>query len=277
MENYICDSCNYQTRILYNFNRHCTTEKHIKNSHKLKDICSYCNKEYRNRNPLWKHEQKCKMQYDIFMEKSKHDIETTNEIEELKHQIKAEINKINDKIDNQEEEFKTLNKTIHEEVKSLNTKIDQVKPNVFNLNIFLNEHCKNAMSIDTFLSQLKIQFHLDNKLQHDASIGLTKALTDMDVYIRPFHCLDLKRNKICIKDNDIWTTDPKVFDKVPKCITTLYEEEVNKWEHHNDGFLNNSEQLSIYVLHSAKHMQVMNSIKLLRTVLKATPIPKHES
>jgi hypothetical protein len=142
--------------------------------------------------------------------------------------------------------------------------------------VFLNEKCKDAMSIDTFLSQLQIQFYLDNTLQKDAINGLTKVLTDMNVYDRPFHCLDLKRNKICIKDNDQWTSDPTIFDKVPNRITTLYQEEVNKWEKRNEGFLNDGEQLSIYVLHSAKHMQVMNSIKLLRSVLKATPIPKIE-
>jgi hypothetical protein len=276
MENYICDSCNYQTRILYNFNRHCTTEKHIKNTHKLKDICSYCNKEYRNRKTLWSHEKICKIDNERLINQAKLYVET---IVDEKINIIIQTNEENKKL--LKEEIHSLNeentKLLKEEIQSLNTKIDQVKPNVFNLNIFLNEQCKHAMSIDAFLSQLKIQFHLDNKLQHDASVGLTKALTDMDVFIRPFHCLDLKRNKICIKDNDIWTTDPKVFDKVPKHITSLYQEEVNKWEQHHDGFLNNSEQLSIYVLHSAKHMQVMNSIKLLRTVLKATPIPKHES
>jgi hypothetical protein len=274
MDKYICDSCNYETTILYNFNRHCTSEKHIKITNDLKDICSYCNKEYRNRKTLWKHVQKCSIQYDTYMKSLK--IEKNKEIEELKNELKEEINKMNDKIDNQVEEVKTLNKTVHEEVKTLNSKIDKVKPNVFNLNIFLNEKCKDAMSIDTFLSQLQIQFQLENSLQKDAINGLTNALIDMNVYDRPFHCLDLKRNKICIKDKDEWTTDIKVFDKVPNRITSLYKEEVNKWEKRNEGFLNDGEQLSIYVLHSAKHMQVMNSIKLLRTVLKVTTIPKED-
>jgi hypothetical protein len=263
MDKYICDSCNYETIILYNFNRHCTSEKHIKKIHNLKDICSYCNKEYRNRKTLWSHEQKCKIQYEI--EKIKIVTQTNKEIEELKNELKEEINKMNNKIDNQEKEVKTLN-----------SKIDKVKPNVFNLNIFLNEKCKDAMSIDTFLSQLQIQFQLENSLQKDAINGLTNALIDMNVYDSPFHCLDLKRNKICIKDKDELTTDIKVFDKVPNRITSLYKEEVNKWEKRNEGFLNDGEQLSIYILHSAKHMQVMNSIKLLRTVLKVTTIPKED-
>jgi hypothetical protein len=235
----------------------------MKHIHNLKDICSYCNKEYKNKKSLWSHEKKCKIIKEKIMKQAEMIVESI-------------VDKKITTVQQSNEEIQTLNeKTIQllkEDIQSLTSKIDQVKPNVFNLNIFLNEKCKNAMSIDTFLSQLKIQFDLDHSLQKDAMDGLYKALVDLNVYDRPFHCLDLKRNKICIKDK--WTTDPKVFDKVPKRITTLYQEEVQRWETQNEGFLNNSEQLSIYVLHSAKHMQVMNSIKLLKIVLRSTSIPK---
>lgn len=251
MEIYFCELCKYSTTKSSNYSRHCLSKKHITNVNKTKYICEYCNKEYLKLNSLWYHKKKCKIQYDKFKEQSNNNIEIQNhtEILKLKQQLNDEISKLNEKIDN-------------------------VKPNVFNLNFFLYEQCKNAMTIDKFLSELQIDFDLNNSLEKDAIDGLKKALTDMNVYERPFHCLDLKRNKICIKDNDTWTNDPNIFEKVPKKITKLYNEEINKWEERNEDYLGNEEKLSIFVLHNAKHMQVMNHLKILRTVLKSTLIPK---
>lgn len=199
------------------------------------------------------------------MNRKKLENEKKDEIEELKKEMKEEISKIYNKIDNQEEE-----------IQYLNTKIENVKPNVFNLNIFLNEYCKDAMSIDAFLSQLQIQFQLDNTLEKDAIHALTDALTNMEVYKRPIHCLDLKRNKVCIKDKDEWTKDIKVFDKVPKYIEKMYGKEINKWEERNPGFMDNDEKMSLFIQHMAKFGQVLNSLKILRPILKVTGIPKHE-
>jgi hypothetical protein len=109
-------------------------------------------KGFYNNKSIWYHIKKCKIQYD--------NLKYNKDIQELRKEIKEEISK---------------------EVKTLNEKIENVKPNVFNLNVFLNEYCKDAMSIDTFLSQLQIQFTLNNTLEKDAIDALTNALTNMDI------------------------------------------------------------------------------------------------
>ena len=261
MDKYNCIQCNYETTNLKYYKQHCNTIKHKKNMDNTiskKYICEYCCKQYIKQNSFWYHTQKCKVLYNETLNQQKIENDKQDEIEELKKEMKEELSKIN------------------KEVKSLNEKIENVKPNVFNLNIFLNEYCKDAMSIDTFLSQLQIQFKMDNTLEKDAIYALTDALTNMEVYKRPIHCLDLKRNKVCIKDKDEWTKDIKVFDKVPIYIEKMYGKEINKWEEKNPGYMDNDEKMSLFIQHMAKFGQVLNSLKILRPVLKVTVIPKHE-
>lgn len=256
MDKYFCENCNYKTNKSTNYIRHCNTQKH-KNviEHKIEYtennkiyICNYCNKEYTKPNSIWYHVQKCKIIYN-----------------QMKQKNMENIKNIIEKVDE-----------INEEIKTLNEKIDNVKPYTFNLNVFLNEHCKHAMSIDTFLSELQLKFTLDNTLEKDAIILLTNALKNMEYYKRPIHCLDLKRNKLCIKDNNEWTEDVKIFDKVPNYIANAYKYEIDKWEEQNYGFMNNSDKMSIFIQHMSKFGQVMNSLKILRPILKATTIPKKE-
>lgn len=289
MENYFCGHCNYTTTKSNHYNRHCLSKKHIANINNTKYTCEYCNKEYNKLNSLWYHKKKCKIQFDIFLEKSESMLENIvvlqvhNKLENNEEKINtiihnnqnniSEIKKeINILIQNNEENTKILK----EEIQTLNEKIENVKPNVFNLNVFLNEYCKDAMSIDTFLSQLQIQFRLNNTLEKDAINALTDALTNMEVYKRPIHCLDLKRNKVCIKDNDEWTKDINVFEKVPKYVEKMYGKEINKWEERNPGYMDNDEKMSLFIQHMAKFGQVLNSLKILRPILKITGIPKHE-
>ena len=263
MDKYTCIDCNYETNILKYYKQHCNTIKHkknIDNTISKKYICEYCSKQYIKQNSFWYHIQKCKVIYEEILNRNLLEKQKNDEIKELKEEIKQEIKN-----------------EINEEIIKLNTKIENVKPNVFNLNVFLNEYCKDAMSIDTFLSQLQIQFTLDNTLQKDSIIALTDALTNMEVNKRPIHCLDLKRNKVCIKDNDEWTNDIKVFDKVPKYIEKVYGKEINKWEERNPGFMDNDEKMSLFIQHMAKYGQVMNSLKILRPIMKVTSIPKKEN
>jgi len=84
--------------------------------------------------------------------------------------------------------------------------------NKFNLNIFLNEKCKDALNITDFINNIDVGFKdFENfgRLGYVGSINniLIRELKGLDVYKRPFHCSDLKREVIHVKDNNAWVKD----------------------------------------------------------------------
>ena len=84
--------------------------------------------------------------------------------------------------------------------------------NKFNLQIFLNEKCKDAFNISDFINGINVSFKdFENfgRLGYVGSINniLIRELKEIDVYKRPFHCSDLKREVIHVKDNDTWVKD----------------------------------------------------------------------
>ena len=88
-----------------------------------------------------------------------------------------------------------------------NTVISNNNNKTFNLNFFLNEQCKNAMNMGEFVDTFKL--HL-NDLEHVGKQGyidgiseiIIKKLNEMDIYKRPIHCSDAKRETIFVKDAD---------------------------------------------------------------------------
>ena len=84
--------------------------------------------------------------------------------------------------------------------------------NKFNLNVFLNEQCKDAMSLKDFVKNLEISME---EFIETGEIGfvdglsqvLIQRINDMDIHDRPFHCTDLKRETVYIKDAEKWEKD----------------------------------------------------------------------
>lgn len=270
MKNYICIYCKYETTKLKHYNQHCETIKHKKNINKKDNIpniyiCEYCSKEYIKLNSLRYHTKKCKVLYDEILNRKILEKIKNDEISELKNEIKNEINKLNEKIENQEEEVKTLNE-----------KIENVKPIVFNLQVFLNEDCKNAISFNELLQQLQFHFNINKTLMEDTSNTIMKTLTEMTLYERPIHCVDLKRNKLYIKDNDEWTDDKTIFNKIPKYVYNSYKNHINEWIEQNPDFLENEHKMDVYIMYTSKEVEDINTPKLIRNISKVTTIPKKE-
>jgi len=81
--------------------------------------------------------------------------------------------------------------------------------NNFNLNFFLNETCKDAMSIDDFLDSIEITITDLKRLGKEGYVSaLTTLLIDnlkeIDITKRPMHCSDIKRETIYIRDLKGW-------------------------------------------------------------------------
>ena len=94
---------------------------------------------------------------------------------------------------------------------SLNTNNIETQNN-FNINIFLDDHCKNALDLDSFINKIQVvASDLDTlKLSKNP-----KAINDifareigkLAVTERPLHCTDTKRRKIYVKNQGEWGED----------------------------------------------------------------------
>jgi hypothetical protein len=236
---YICEKCDYKCIKKYNWDKHLLTAKHIKETTETEmeiksgekwqtDITCECGKSYKNKSGLWKHQKKCKISEEkckITEEKSKFSEEniilTTEEkeesYEEKQNKTEEELRELKTMFMKMIEINQDLQKQIVELAKESKSVINSnnttnTTNNKFNLNIFLNEKCKDAFNITDFINGIDVGFKdFENfgRLGYVGSINniLIRELKGLDVYKRPIHCSDLKREVIHVKDNNTWVKD----------------------------------------------------------------------
>lgn len=223
----------------------------VSNSDKKINKCENCNKIYSSRVGLWYHYKKCKKNIDAEEENetsliikpnqdnfNNGNVELINDNKELMGIIKLQITENQELkkllIEQQKQNMEFQSKIIelsktensignHNNINSNNT------TNNFNLNLFLNEQCKDAININEFVNSLQLQLQdLEETGRLGYSEGISKifikGLKELDVYKRPIHCSDLKRETLYIKDQDKWEKD----DKERKVIKHAIKEIANK-------------------------------------------------
>jgi hypothetical protein len=242
-----CKICDFYTNKINDYERHILTSKHIKKSKTTnntnntaentneitlftpkKGYNCICGKSYLHMSSLCKHKVNCNKKCIFSEENTKNNEEsvslTTEEIEEKSEEENPISSAMILELLKQNNEFKELlieqNKKIIELVGSSSitnnnnniTNNNNTTNNKFNLNIFLNEKCKDAFNITDFINSIDVGFKdFENfgRLGYVGSINniLIRELKGLDVYKRPIHCSDLKREVIHIKDNDTWVKD----------------------------------------------------------------------
>ena len=93
-----------------------------------------------------------------------------------------------------------------------NTTNNTTNNNKFNMNIYLNEKCKDAMTLSDFIDNLKIS---DEDFETTRTEGIISGLTDiftkelrnLDVRKLPIHCSDIRRETFYIKEENEWVKD----------------------------------------------------------------------
>lgn len=237
-ETFYCDCCDFTCSKQSNWQKHIDTQKH-KNRINLngapeavtKYVCDNCNKEYKANNGLWYHKRKCvaitkavpvtettveplvasqptvptsnpTITTDMFMEFIKHSKEMQSFMVEQQKEFQSAILQRTDKLQDSIIELSKNNNTTT--ITNNNT-----NNNTFNLNVFLNEQCKDALNISQFLETLQLtvqDLETTGKLGYVLGISriLINKLKELDVYSRPLHCTDYKRETVYIKDQDKW-------------------------------------------------------------------------
>jgi hypothetical protein len=229
---YLCTKCNYKCSKKFNLERHYLTSRHLKETketvmeiktskNEQTDITCECGKSYKNKSGLWKHQKKCNFSEEkskiteenitLTMEEKEESYEekqqkTEEELRELKTMFMKMI-EINQDLQKQIVELAKESKSVINSNNTTNT-----TNNKFNLNIFLNEKCKDAFNITDFINGIDVGFKdFENfgRLGYVGSINhiLIRELKGLDVYKRPIHCSDLKREVIHVKYNDAWVKD----------------------------------------------------------------------
>jgi hypothetical protein len=184
--------------------------------------CENCNKEYKHRQGLWKHKQKCEQN----ISQDKDNKEKLNSIDKdslIMMLIKQNSEIIKEQSDIKEIILEIVKNGTHNTTTTTHTNSHN---KAFNLQFFLNETCKNAMNITDFVESIKLQ------LSDFMSIGdvgfvegisniIVKNLNSLDETIRPIHCTDQKRETFYVKDENKWQKEEDDRKKLKKMIRSI--------------------------------------------------------
>ena len=245
-----CEHCDYSTSRASQYSRHVSTDKHIWMTKGLqtddktelksskayiecvvstehRNICS-CGKEYKFRQGLHKHKKKC-ANSDTSIIETVEPFENTftpnNMMEFIVNIVKTNedikqlmVGQMHQLID------------IAKEPKTNNS--NNNNNNSFNLQFFLNETCKDAINVSEFVENIKIEFSdVENVGKKGYVTGITdmivRNLSDLGTTKRPFHCTDVKRETIYIKDNNKWDKDSETKENFQKVLNQIYNKNWN--------------------------------------------------
>ena len=243
MENFVCNNCNYITQHKSNFVKHCATAKHIQRTlddQKVSEYICSCGKIFKYRQGLHKHKIKCSPDKNkiIIVENPPIDtsliIKLIQQNETLQNLLVQQATEYAQKQSEQATEYaqkqsELMNKLIEREPTNNitnNNNNNTTTINKFNLNFFLNETCKDAMSIQEFLENIRITFDDLFTIGNSGFVTgvsdiLIKQLRDLDISKRPIHCTDSKRDTIYLKENAAWNKDDKDKTKLKQIIERI--------------------------------------------------------
>jgi hypothetical protein len=120
--------------------------------------------------------------------------------------------------------------------------------NTFNMNVFLNEKCKDAMNMKDFVNSIQLNL---TDLENVGTMGYVEGMSNilinnlqkMDVYKRPVHCSDVKRETLYVKDNNEWARDGPDHPKMVNAVLAVEQKNValvGEWAKANPRCMNSS-------------------------------------
>jgi len=248
---FVCLICDYKCSKKSLYDRHVVTQKHKKRESETtetkletkmvpKIFACKCERQFNSRTTLWRHRKQCeKSEYSEHCEKT------------LNAEKTEKITLDEEKIDFQKLLLETLKQNhelqkqlieISKEKKTYN--IQNTTHNSFNLNFFLNEKCKDALNIMDFVSSLQLQLQ---DLEETGRLGYVQGISrifinglkQLDVYKRPIHCSDVKRETLYVKDNNTWEkedSDKKKITRAIRHVSIRNAKQITEWTKGHKGY-----------------------------------------
>jgi len=182
-----------------------------------------CGKSYKHKSTLCAHKKKCKL--DILSNKEEIDYkEIIKTLLEQNNSLQNTIKDLIPKFGNNNISNNNIN----------NSNINSNNKN-FNICLFLNENCKDALSMDEFVKKIEIKlsdllFTKQKGIVNGISNIFIKNLNDLPEKERPLWCSDKKRKKIFIKDEE-WAEDVDNIKtkQAIKNVSTIQVKNINKY------------------------------------------------
>ena len=207
---------------------------HQKTSHYS---CNICLKQYNSRNGLWNHKKNCNINENIVINNETENENTENEniiVDSSNNHIVELLIKENIDFKNIILDLVKSNTDLQKQMVDVCQKIQPVATTInnnnnnttnnttnnktFNLQFFLNEQCKDAMNIKDFVQSIQIKMSDLERIGKEGYVeGISKLilekLRETDIYKRPLHCSDAKRETMYIKENDVWNKDESLTNE----------------------------------------------------------------
>jgi hypothetical protein len=113
--------------------------------------------------------------------------------------------------------------------------------NTFNLQLFLNEKCKDAMNITEFASSINLK---ESDLDKFGKVGYVEGMSKLfidtlketDIFKRPIHCSDARRETLYVKDADKWEREGPENATITNAVRVVEHKNivlVNEWAKQN--------------------------------------------
>jgi hypothetical protein len=186
-----------------------------------------------------------------------------------------------------------LQKQMLEVCKNTNTTIINNSQNnshnkTFNLQFFLNEQCKDAMNLTEFVDSMELEFSdLEDvgKLGYVEGISkiMIRKLNELDIYKRPIHCSDAKREIMYVKEDNVWEKEKNTNDHIRKAIKRVTHKNSGMlvpWSLENPNCMKYDHHLNdVYIRMMGQSMGgsgefVDNENKIMKKIAKAVFIDK---
>jgi hypothetical protein len=286
---FYCSKCDYTTSRKADYKKHLTTDKHRRqhlanenseNSENSEKYRCICDKEYIYSSSLSKHKKTCKeiIKTDITTDMVLKILEQNKQLSDIIVNQNKQINEIvvnqNDIIVNQSKQINEIVVNQNDIIVNQSKQMNEIIPKIgntnntnntinnnqkLNINIFLNEKCKDAMSMDNFLKSIEVS--LSNLLvtkEKGLAEGITNIIVEnmnkLPINQRPIHCTDVKRETIYIK-NETWEKDEnkeKTKEAIKK-ISCIQTKNIKKWTEANPNYME-KEKLKDEYIYLIKHI-----------------------
>jgi hypothetical protein len=231
--------------------------------------CQYCNRLFRSRTTIYQHKVKCQQQHfedtNYIVTPIQLDTISTEQFYNTNDNVICS-NDSNDNVtitksmfmellNNNREMMKILKSMTDKPLSQMNnTTINSNNTNshnnnsTFNMNMFLNEKCKDAMNMKDFVNSIQLNMtDMENMDRLGYVEGMSTIFIDnlnkTDVYKRPVHCSDMKRETLYVKENDQWEREGPDHAKMTKAVLAVEHKNVvlvNEWANANPRCLNSN-------------------------------------
>ena len=277
VKKYYCRICDYSASQKCHYEKHLASKKHQKMSiqkvskvsqkgfqnTKKVFICKFCNKHYKTKSGVWKHQKKCKIRDIESFQSSEKSIKSSDSIDEIDDPYLEIANLKNEnlklKVEIKDEKIKSLEKQVEYEKQIAKTCMEVAKTNAttnnFNncgnqnisIKLFLNENCKDALNLKDFVNNIKVTledlaYTKNNGFVDGVTNIIKKQLEDLKPTERPIHCTDAKRLKFYVKENDKWEKDEnnEKLDNTIRDVKFKQTKTMTEWENQNPTYKDDS-------------------------------------